>query len=182
MSAIDKLRKARIPPYVASRTLESLGQPVLRSALLDQVFLSSGDPLSLVISECELGTTQQARCATVFTRFAADLLVGARQKVYYAHAVTILGELARLTYVAETAPMNAVLEQRGKGYIAVPDLYNAHLTAREIATVCDFLIDHVTMGGTLLIGKFGTSGALAQDATPEFEAMLQSFQQFRVSE
>lgn len=182
MNPTERLREARIPPYVSEFTLETLKQPRLAAAMKDGMYLRGGEPTSLVLTASPVATMDTVITFTrSVARFAATLCVGAKQRVFYASVTTIADELKRHTYDPDADILNPVLSRKGKGFLVVPDISHGVLTQREIHSVSDFLIDHVTLGGALIVGVSGlTSDSHPVQATIEALTMMDTFQTVNV--
>lgn len=183
-----RLQEARIPPQAYRTNLATLGQALLRSIIDDGMFQVQGDLKSFSLVQ---ERTDLQHFSTIVARFAAELLLKGNP-VYYFRAAAIDRELRAYVSEPSGAGMSPVLSRLGKGFIVVPDVCSGLMDASWPAPdLCDFLIEHVSLGGGLILGRQVTAewqGApvpigdnFHRELTGEFEATVSTFTRVGIS-
>lgn len=162
-SVREKLMDARIPTYAYSTNLAELSQPLLRAIVTDAAYVSQGVLKSISITE-----SYRAPAGTfpvIVARFAAELCL-CGQKVCFVRMEALIREL-RVYGSGVESPLHPVLSRMGEGFIVVPDI----TPTPHAATVADFLLDHVSRGGGVVLGFPDVSKQYAEtELTKEFTA------------
>lgn len=136
-----------IPPFAYSTTLQTTGQVLLRSIIIDKAYQTKGSlkSISLLQPARMPRTLFQQICA----RFAAELALSG-QSVLYVGPNTIYRELMRYQHGADrTDTMSSVLGH--KGFLMVTDLEDLDPSAAQ--HVHEFLFDFAAAGGAVLLPR-----------------------------
>ena len=177
-----RMQEARIPPHAYRTTLSTLGQAVLRSVIDDRAYSSQGSLKSFSLVQSRIDAQH---FSVVVARFAAELLLKG-QTVFYVRAAAIERELQAYSYDPTNAVLSPVLSKLGKGFLVIPDVCSGLMEASWPAPgLCDFLIEHASLGGGLVLGRqlpnewqgspAPADASLYRDLTPDFEAMVATF-------
>ena len=148
---IAKLREARIPPQAYDTTLELLKQANLRRIVAERAFGRDDHLVSYLLT-----SSDDEKTSLVFSRFACELVLSGQPLRFM-----------RAANIAQSADM-----LNGYFYIAMPDLFTNNLSMDKQEALEDFLIDHVTLGGGLLLSC--PSDVAEKQVSIEFSMMLKS--------
>lgn len=141
------LSASGIPPFAYSLTLQSAGQTLLRSIIVDRAYQTKGSLKSISL----LQPTRMPRVLfqQLCARFAAELALSG-QPVLYVGPNTIYRELMRYQHGADRSDtMSTVLAH--KGFLMVYDLED--LDPFAAAHVHEFLFDFAAAGGGILLPR-----------------------------
>lgn len=146
---LSRLQEARIPPHAYSTTLEQQGQSVLRSIITDRMYVSMNLLKSISIQQDGIS---RAGFDDALSRFSAELCLSG-QTVLFVRAAGIIRELRKYGSDQGADLLNPVLSRLGKGFLVVPDVCSGYREDADHFGLCDFLIDHVALGGALVLGR-----------------------------
>ena len=182
---LQKLRKAHIPPYALTANFTTTNLLDLKARMTSKAVVDSSTPINFYVHAGDNTKAAMRRVCVAVGIMAKALCIQDRPIIH----VTIAGMLRESRFnemEREARSYNPVMSQIGKGYIAIGDFlefadveqkygyHAAHL-------VGDHLIEHIELGGGLILGATNIDIVDAHQYGAAFAAVLQSnFESYRV--
>lgn len=181
---IAKLRRAGIPPFTYDTTLPQEGQQALRDVVKQQAYVRDTGLVSYLlepatpngVTRATQGRLPSATPSRVAAVFAKELALAGRT-VHFMTLAGFLREVRLHDYAAESAPVNPVLYEVGKGFIVITDFDDtgSQPSTSVFRDGLDILIRHLSMGGGLVLACNHKWTDSVEEYTPTFIACVNAF-------
>lgn len=181
---IAKLRKAGVPPFTYNTTLPQEGQQALRDIVKQMDYVRDTGYVSYLFEPTTLNGVTSATAnrlpsptpSRVAAVFAKELALAGRP-VNFTTLAGFLREVRLNDYAADGARINPLLYEVGKGFFVITDFDDTESqpSTSVFRDGLDILIQHLSMGGGLVLACNRRWTGSPEEYTPTFLACVSAF-------